>query len=265
MFGQRTRSIAFYAAMTTALLVLVTKVQLEVLPPGIGTQIGHNSEAFLFAIIACAEIQYLRGRPRTLPLLLGMVAVGTLMIGAGLWLRTADLGATLTTLNEPVVGSGFLLLYLCLPRSRVVGVVCSLAVALAIVALFRTSFVLEQAESLVPLVLAGPAIDVFFPRLLEDEPVTGRRLQVAWMLGLCVLAVALMPLADWARSSLSGSLEEVIDYLQRAAEGYWGWIFVYAFFAFWLDARRAPHTDADRIPAEQPAHRAARHAVSSRS
>lgn len=136
--------------------------------------------------------------------------------------------------------------------------------ALAIVVLFDTSFVLEQAESLVPLVLAGPAIDIFFPGLLNDEPVGGRRLQLAWMLGLCVLAVALMPLSEWARTSLSGSLQDVIDYLQRAAEGYWGWIFVYAFFAFWLGATHRPqHSDDEESPArEQPAHRATRHALS---
>jgi hypothetical protein len=261
MFGQRSRSIAFYAAMTAMLLVLVTRLQLDVLPESVGVQVGHNSEAFLFAILACAEIQLLRGRLRTASLLLGMAAVGCLLVALGLWLRSADLGPTLTTLNEPIVGAGFLLLYLCLPRSRVVAIVCAVVVTVAIVVLFHTSFVLDQAESLVPLALSGPAIDIFFPGLLADEPVTGRRLQVAWMLGLFVLAVVLMPLSDWARASLTGSLEDVIDYLQRAAEGYWGWIFVYAYFAFWIDATRRSRAEQTDAVTHGPAHRVDRGAL----
>jgi hypothetical protein len=84
------------------------------------------------------------------------------------------------------------------------------------------------------------------------------------MLGLFVLAVVLMPLSDWARASLTGSLEDVIDYLQRAAEGYWGWIFVYAYFAFWLGAsRQRSRADSGTSPVRHsPAHRATRHALS---
>src|SRR4051812_43867572 len=113
MFSPRNRAVAFYVVMAAALVLLVTKAQLLILPEGIGTQIGHNSEAFLFAILVCGQIQFLRGRLRTVPLILGMVAVGGLLVGFGLLLRASDLGPTIKTLNEPIVGAGFILLYLC--------------------------------------------------------------------------------------------------------------------------------------------------------
>ena len=62
------------------------------LPDSLGVRIGHNSEAILFAIIASAEIQFLRGRRRTTALVLGQAAAGVLLIVLGLGLRVQDLG-----------------------------------------------------------------------------------------------------------------------------------------------------------------------------
>ena len=95
--------------------------------------------------------------------------------------------------------------------------------------------------------LTGAAIDLVYPELLTNDPPQHRERQIAWMVGLLVLAVVLMPLANWARHHLSGPPEETIDYLQRAAEGYWGWIFVYGFFVFWLgdQSARPKHVMAD--------------------
>jgi hypothetical protein len=242
VFSDRARSVGFYLLAATALLVLVTRAQRLVLPDGLATQVGHNSEAFLFAILVCAEIQLLRGRLRTPELLMTMAAIGLLLIGAGLALRSADLGPTLTTLNEPILAAGYLLLYLCLPRSRTTAVLVAVGVTLGIALLFHTSFVLAQAESLVPLVLAGPAIDIVDPHLMDPEHEPDRRLQVGWMLGLLVLAIMLMPTASWARAELNGPLFGAIDYLQRAAEGYWGWLLVHFYFAFWLGSSEGDHS-----------------------
>jgi hypothetical protein len=222
--------------------VLVTRAQVLLLPDGLATQIGHNSEAFLFAILVCGEIQLLRGRLRTPELLMTMAAVGLLLIGAGLALRASDLGQTLTTLNEPILAAGYLLLYLCLPRSRTTAVLTSLITIAGIVLFFHTSFVLNQAESLVPLVLAGPAIDIVDPHMMDPDQETDRRLLIGWMVGLLVVAIVLMPMASWARSELHGPALSTIDYLQRAAEGYWGWLLVHFYFAFWLGSSEVDYS-----------------------
>ena len=123
-----------------------------------------------------------------------------------------------------------------------------MVVTLAIVVFYDTSFVLEQAESLVPLVLAGPAIDIFYPRLLTEEPAEGRRLP-----GLLDARARLSrggadAVGRLGTDHLTGSLLDTINYLQRALEGYWGWIFVYAYFAFCSappTIARAPRTGTD--------------------
>ena len=118
MLDRRVRSAIFYTVMVVALLVLMTRTQQQFLPSGLARQVGHNSEAFLFALLVAAEIQILRNRVRTPRLLVGMATCGALLVVLGLTLRESALPGTLATLNEPVVGAGFLLFYLCLPRSR---------------------------------------------------------------------------------------------------------------------------------------------------
>jgi hypothetical protein len=176
-----------------------------------------------------------------------MAICGVVLVVLGLSLREAALPGTLTTLNEPVIGAGFLLFYLCLPRSRTTAVLATVSVTLCIAVLFNTTFVLDQAESLVPLVLAGPAIDIFDPRLLGGDSAGSKALWVAWMVTLTLLAVVFIPLGAWARAEdLGASAETTIDYLRRAIEGYWGWLFVHAYFAFWLGARWRSSDSVDR-------------------
>ncbi len=163
------RAAIFYVVMTVGLVVLVTKTQANFLPAGLSSQIGHNSEALLFAIVVAAEIQLLRGRRRTTALLATMVVIGLALIGLGLLLKGADFRSSIVTLNEPLIGSGFVLLYLCLPRSRATAVAVTVAVALYVIIFFNTDFVLDQAESLVPLALAGPALDVFDRTILRPH------------------------------------------------------------------------------------------------
>jgi hypothetical protein len=246
MFDRRVRSAIFYTAMVVALLVLVTKTQQKFLPGGLATQVGHNSEAFLFALLVSAEIQILRTRARTPRLLVGMAICGVVFVVLGLSLREADLPGTLTTLNEPVVGAGFLLFYLCLPRSRTTAVLSAVSVTICIAVLFHTTFVLDQAESLVPLALAGPAIDIFDPRLMGGDSSGKKAWRLIWVMTLTLLALVLIPLGAWAREDLSGGVATTIDYLRRAIEGYWGWVFVHAYFAFWLGAQWRSSDSEDR-------------------
>ena len=112
-----TRSVVFYVLTAATLLLLVTKTQKQFLPGGIATQIGHNSEAFLFALLVVAQIQILRRTASSSARLAAMVLVAVALIGVGLLLENADIAPTVVTLNEPLLGAGFVLLYLALPRS----------------------------------------------------------------------------------------------------------------------------------------------------
>ncbi len=236
MTGARARSAVFYVVMAVGLLLLVTKTQKQFLPGGLATQIGHNSEALLFALLVSAEIQVLRGLRGTARL--AFVGVGAVvLVVLGILLLNSDLIPTLVTLNEPLIGSGLVLVYLALPRSPVTGLVSALVVLAVVVVFFDTAVVLDQAESLVPLLLAGPALDVFDRTILQPGRADAPGLRLAWMALLLVVVIALMPAAHWARQDLHGPLRYGIDYAQRAAEAYWGWLLVHLFFSYWLGAR----------------------------
>jgi hypothetical protein len=79
------------------------------------------------------------------------------------------------------------------------------------------------------------------------------------MVTLTLLAVVFIPLGAWARAEdLGASAETTIDYLRRAIEGYWGWLFVHAYFAFWLGAQWRSSDSVDRTgPDRSPARRGA--------
>ncbi len=248
-----TRSAVFYVLTAIVLLLLVTKTQKQFLPEGVATQIGHNSEAFLFALLVAAQIQVLRRIPISTARLAGMVVGGAVLIALGLLLKDADLAPTVVTLNEPLIGAGFVLLYLALPRSTMTAVVVTVVVVLYIVIFFDTTFVLDQAESLVPLALAGPALDIFDRTILRPELDDRPGLRLGWMALLLVVVIGLIPAAHWAREDLHGFLRLGIDYAQRAAEAYWGWLLVHAFFSYWLGPIWRRPVDRTVLPEHQPA------------
>lgn len=235
------RSAIFYVVTAVALLLLVTKTQKQFLPAGVATQIGHNSEALLFAILVAAQIQILRkispgSAPLMSPRLVGIVVGAAVLIGLGLLLKDADFAATVVTLNEPLIGAGFVLLYLGLPRSTATAIAVTVAVVLYAAIFFdaQGGFVLDQAESLVPLALAGPALDIFDRTILRPELEDTPGLRLLWMGLLLAAVIGLIFAAHWAREDLHGALRYTIDYGQRAAEAYWGWLLVHLYFSYWL-------------------------------
>ena len=242
--------------MAVALLVLVTRAQQDFLPSGLATEVGHKQRG--------VPLRHARRGRNPDPQDAGAHAATAdrdgelrcLFVALGLALRASELPATLTTLNEPIIGAGFLLFYMCLPRSRTTALVCAASVTLCIVVLVDRTFVIDQAESLVPLVLAGPAIDIFDRRLLNGDASGTRALWMTWVVALTLVAIVLIPVGAWARDDLSGGGAVTIDYLRRAIEGYWGWVFVHVYFAFLLgvawrnsrSGRRAARETTPRVP-----------------
>lgn len=236
MSGYRARTAVFYVAVGALLLLIVLHGLGTLLPGGLGRQIGHNSESLLFALGFCAVTQFLLPALRSAGRALWPVTVP--MAGAcfvlGYGLVRSGWAPALVTLNESVVALGLLLLYVALPRPFRFAPLVSAAVLAFIVIGFDTGFVLDQAESLVPALLAPIALDVVDRTILEPEQRDRRALRLAWMVLLVVVAVGLIGAARWARTDLHGPLRLGIDYGQRAAEAYWGWLLVHAYFGLWI-------------------------------
>lgn len=244
----RGKTVAFYGVLILVLVLIVTHTLQLILPARLATEIGHNSESLVFAIFFCAIVQFLlpwlSRRIRTpWPV---TVPGGVLFFIAGYALWHSALPARLVTLNEPVIATGFMLLYLSPRRPLRYAPAVAVLVLAFIVIFFRTSFVLDQAESLVPAVLAPLALDVFHRTILEPSSRQRPVLRLVWTALLVLLAVGFMVTAPWARSDLDGPGSLAIDYGQRAAEAYWGWLLVHLYFGFWIGQARgwpAPRRD----------------------
>lgn len=233
MTSVRLRGLVFYALVGAALVVLMTRLQQSFLPAGLASQVGHNSEALLFAMLVCGGIQVRRSLAGTSRTWVLTGTAGALVVLGVLLLQT-DWTSSVRTLNEPLIGAGLVLAYTLLPRTPRVGVGFAIVVLAFIVVLFDTALVLDQAESLVPLMLAGPALDVFDRTILQPEREDRPGLRWAWVGLLFAAGLGFMAAASWARQDLEGPLRLGIDYGQRAAEAYWGWILVHVYFGLWL-------------------------------
>ncbi len=227
--------LVFYLGGSLALLAIVTGAHRHVLPGGLATQIGHNSEAVCFALLVAALVQFVR--PRVLGLARpwpATLALGAALVASGWLLLESGLNPSLVTLNEAVIGAGLVWVYSMFPRPFRFAPLAALLVLAVIVVFFRTAVVLDQAESLVPLLLAPLALDLADRTVLEPETPDRRVLRLLWMGVLLVTVLGFMAAAPWAREDLSGPLRLGIDYGQRAAEAFWGWILIHGYFGYLL-------------------------------
>lgn len=225
----------FYGASLALLAAMVAKQLTVLLPAGIASQVGHNSEAVLYAVLVCAALQLLRrARPSPAGRWAAAGAYAALCVVSAAALKASDLPSSVATLNEPLVAAGLTTLYLCVPRPVRWPAAWSAAVLLFVVVLFDTTLVLDQAESLVPLMLAPLCLDVVDRALLEaDQPWRPWR-RLGWCACLIGLAVGALLAARLVRPDLSGPVDLGVDYAQRAAEAYWGWLLIHVYLGFWL-------------------------------
>lgn len=228
--GSLPLALAFYAALTMALVVLALELQQDVLPQGIATRVGRNSEALLFALLVAVAVDATPPGPRTArtrALLLG--AAGLLLV-LGFLLGRSALPGTVATLNEAMIGGGLICAYL-VPSRPWRGAPWTMAVTLLfIVLLFDSDLVLNQAESLVPFLLAPVALDGVERSTLRPTEPDRPLLRLAWMAFLTFTLLAAMAAAPWARESLDDALTLGVDYVQRAAEACWGWLALHTYF-----------------------------------
>jgi len=236
--SRRARATLFYATSAVLLGLMMAKVLPDLLPAGLASQIGHNSEAVLYAALVCATIELVRAhRPPTARswLLVGVFAAACIALAAAL--KASDLPSSIATLNEALAGVGLTALYINLPRPIRWPLAWSAAVLLFVVVFFDTGLVVDQAESLVPLMIAPIALDVVDRSLLEPDQPNRPQRRLIWCACLVGLAVLSMLLARMVRPDLAGPFDYGVDYSQRAAEAYWGWLVIHVYLGFWLPWR----------------------------
>lgn len=240
MSAYRGKTIVYYASLAALLLLIMTKFLGHILPSGLATSIGHNSESLLFAIGFSAIVQFLLPAMRARRWSPWYVTIPASMafFTAGYTLLHADLPASVVTLNEPCIAIGFMLLYTSFPRPLRYAPLISVAVLAFVAIFFHTAFVTSQAESLVPLMLAPLSLDVFDRRILVPTDTSPSSLRWAWTLALLVLAIVSIIANRSIGSDLTDWFRVAINYAQRAAEAYWGWILVHLYFGLWIGRLR---------------------------
>lgn len=228
----RNRSLVFYAVVVVALLSLVFQVQYLILPEQLGARVGHNSESLGLVLLICLLAQYVRPWAERALRLVRTFLVFAVLVGVYLLLHFAVPMTSLSTLDECFSGAAYIWLYMMVPRRFRVAPVWVVLILAMIVVFFDTEFVLEQAESLVPLLIAPIALDLVDKTILDPDLADRRALRIAWIAVLAAVGVMFMAAAPAARADLNSIMTLAIDYGQRASEAYWAWIMVHAYFGF---------------------------------
>ena len=224
--------IGFYVGASLVLLVLVTKAQKTLLQDGIATQTGHNSEVFALALAVAATIQFARPRwmtgadgEETNWGIVGAVAAGWLALALGVYYL--GFPPSIETLNEPFAAAALLTLYFGVPRPWRHSWLVPLVTVIITLATLHTAFVLNLSETVTSLVAVAISVDLVQRTILQPGARDASLLWLWWMF----LAVwpALMLFAR--RQDPPGYLGDVVDYMARGAEGFWGALIICLYFA----------------------------------
>lgn len=206
------------------LLLAVVLGASDLLPAAIGRRVAHNSEALALALLVVA---LLAPAARRLGAGAGASARTTyLLVACGLALAGTVLlevpAASVRTLNEPVLTAAALALCLATPwpltAVRSVGLLAALVILLG----HRASPVVQQAETLVGLVVAA-LVAVVLPGLVRAPRRDGdaRATPGPARAPVLVATLVLLPLV-WAVLRPQDP-DGLAGYLARGNEASWGW------------------------------------------
>jgi hypothetical protein len=232
-------------------LILQVTVDLSVLlPDAAATQLEASGEIWMFVLLLCAHIQFVR--PHVPPTSRGWglsaaVACGYLVVAVAIH-QSGLLPPSLETLHEPWAAMFPLTLYFQLPRPVRWPGAYSLAVIGLIVVFHDVGIVLDQSESLGALVLAPIAFDVADPRILDPRARDRPIVRVCWYCTLVVLWLVLTIFVGEPKWDLTDPWEQVVDYTYRTSEIMPALLLVHLFFSDWISPVGRP-----RRPAPVPA------------
>lgn len=225
----------YYGGLALVLALILLQLLDEVLGKRLATHIGHNSEAYLAALVLSAWIQYVRprlaGKRAEWPTAL---LVGVIMLVIGIALVQTHLPSRFRTLNEAFIALGILIPYVQArrPLSRVISYGLPGVVLLLVLVIGDRGLVRDQAESAVMLILIPIGLDLIDRGILQSDAVTSVRARWSWYAALVLIPVVFVALRKGAH--VDGWAGNRMLYSQRGLEGYIAAFFIEVYFAVFL-------------------------------
>jgi hypothetical protein len=232
---RRIFAVLYYGGLALVLALTLLQLLDEVLGKRLATHIGHNSEAYLAALVLSAWIQYVRprlaGKRAEWPTAL---LVGVIMLVIGIALVQTHLPSRFRTLNEAFIALGILILYVQArrPLSRVISYGLPGVVLLLVLVIGDRGLVRDQAESAVMLILIPIGLDLIDRGILQSDAVTSVRARCSWYAALVLIPVVFVALRKGAH--VDGWAGNRMLYSQRGLEGYIAAFFIEVYFAVFL-------------------------------
>lgn len=253
---RRIFGIVFYAGLSVLLALILLQLLDDVMPGAVAAHLGHNSEAYLAALMFAAWIQFVR--PRLEGTRTGWfvaIAAGVACLVIGIALIASDLPSRIRTLNETFLAAAVLLPYLQLRRPLPRSLACGLPLVVLVVVLTASdaSRVTDLAETSVMLLLVPIGLDLIDRGILEPAAVVPVARRYAWYAALVLIPIAFAVLRR--KAGIDGFAGDRMQYALRGLEGFIAALFIQVYFAVFLGrtgrsgsvvgAHRAPAT-ADR-------------------
>jgi len=234
--GLATRTWIFYAALTLVLVIIIQGDLLPLLlPDKLADQVGNQGEAVVGAMLMAVTIQFVRPRVALMNRpYVAIIGYALTLAAIGIYLLYSSLPGQYATYSEPFVAAGVLAVYFQVPRPFSKGLWLTPIMLAIIVIGFDLTFVLQQSENLVWVMLAPIAFDVVDRRILDPSAEDRPRLRIAWCASLVAAWLVAWQVATAMRPDIVGPLEFAVDYAHRASEVYWGLLLIHLYFSYWL-------------------------------
>lgn len=235
--------VLFYGGLLLALAGVLVPFWSALLPGSLATRVGHNSEAYLFALVLAGWIQYVRPRLRgSSREVLVTAAVAASALAAGLGLLASGWDSRFVTLNETFLALAVLVPWVQVrgPWSRRLALgIAGVALVLMVVGGERVDVVTDQAEALGFLLLVPLALGVVDTGVLDPAGTTSTARRWVWYAAMLVVPVLLSTLEY--RVGTQGLLGTGTRFGVRIAESFIGTLLVSAYLAVglgWTGRRR---------------------------
>jgi Flp pilus assembly pilin Flp len=232
---RRIFAVLYYGGLALVLALILLQLLDEVLGKKLATHIGHNSEAYLAALVLAAWIQYAR------PRLAGTrvewpvaVLVGAVMLVIGIALIQTHLPSRFRTLNEAFIALAVLIPYVQArrPLSRVLSYGLPGLVLLLVLVVGDRGLVRDLAETATMLIFIPIGLDLVDRGILQSDAVTSIRARWAWYAALVLIPIVFVALRRGAH--VGGWAGNRMLYSQRGLEGYIAAFFIEVYFAVFL-------------------------------
>lgn len=251
---RRIFTVLYYAGLALVLALILLQLLDDVLGKKLAVHIGHNSEAYLAALVLAAWIQFAR------PRLAGTraewpvaIVVGVVMLVIGIALIQTHLPSRFRTLNEAFIALGILIPYVQArrPVSRVLSYGLPGVVLLLVLVVGDRGLVRDLAETATMLILIPIGLDLVDRGILQSDAVTSIRARWTWYAALVLIPIAFVALRKGAH--VGGWAGNRMLYSQRGLEGYIAAFFIEVYFAVflgWVGRRVTPaHRRSSHAPA----------------